>query len=378
MEDFLQFLPESEPEAHSDDRPVIIKQSQRDQKVYIRKFAPWLDPKKRYHTDALLRLDEEIHDFAKFISPTHQEHFARSSVVARVSELVDKIFNSNGRVLAKVHVFGSFETQLYLPSSDIDLVIEWNTEKTTDAVSKPPLKKLANALVSSQICAQGRCKTLLKARVPLIKFTDRITDFSVDISFNTKGTEGVRFINGLLNENYVLRPLILLLKQFLSQRALNEPYSGGVGSYSLICMIASFLKTHPLLQANLIDPKDNIAVLLLDFFELYGRNFNYENVGISILNKCYFDKEERGWQNDRRTSQLSIEDPQDQDNDICKSSFCFPNVKQAFEHAFKLLVHVITSRKYLDNDTSVLASILSVPEEVLRHRFYIKQVINYQ
>ena len=141
-------------------------------------------------------------------------------------------------------------------------------------------------------------------------------------------------------------------------------------------MIVSFLKTHPLLQANLIDPKDNIAVLLLDFLELYGGNFNYEDVGISILKKCYFDKSERGWQGDKRTSHLSIEDPQNVESDLCKNSFSFPNVKQAFQHAFKLLAHVITSSRRLDNDTSILASILCVPEEVLRHRFYIKQVIS--
>ena len=346
--------------------------------MYIRRVAPWLDTTRRYHDDALLRLNEEIHEFAKFISPTQQEHYARRGVVARVSELVDKTFNKDGNVVAKVHVFGSFETRLYLPSSDIDLVIEWSGEQATDVTTKPPLKKLAKALISSQICTQGRCKTLLRARVPIIKFTDRITDFSVDISFNTKGADGVRFINALLNEHRILRPLTLLLKQFLSQRALNEPYSGGLGSYSLICMIASFLMTHPLLQARLIDPDENIGVLLLDFLELYGKNFNYEDVGISVVNKKYFDKTERGWQNDKRTMQLSIEDPQDPSNDICKNSFYFSNVKQAFEHAFKLLVHLITSRKRLDNDTSILASILSVPEEVLRHRFYIKQTISCQ
>ena len=200
MEDFLEFLPDSEPENISDGKPVIVRQSSRDQKVYIRKFAPWLDPGKQHHADPLLRLNEEIYDFARFISPTHQEHFARSSVVARVSEVVDRTFNGGGKVIAKLHVFGSFETQLYLPSSDIDLVIEWSAEKATDAVAKLPLKRLANALVSSQICAQGRCKTILKTRVPIIKFTDRITDFSVDISFNTKGVEGVRFIKGLLKK----------------------------------------------------------------------------------------------------------------------------------------------------------------------------------
>ena len=50
----------------------------------------------------------------------------------------------------------------------------------------------------------------------------------------------------LLQENIVffpcLPPLVLVLKQFLLQRDLNEVFTGGISSYSLILMVISFLQ----------------------------------------------------------------------------------------------------------------------------------------
>lgn len=42
--------------------------------------------------------------------------------------------------------------------------------------------------------------------------------------------------------------LVLVLKQFLLQRDLNEVFTGGISSYSLILLTVSFLqvKVHPL------------------------------------------------------------------------------------------------------------------------------------
>jgi len=39
---------------------------------------------------------------------------------------------------------------------------------------------------------------------------------------------------------------------------------------------------HPCVQNKQILPQDNLGVLLLEFLELYGRVFNYEEVGIGI------------------------------------------------------------------------------------------------
>ena len=48
---------------------------------------------------------------------------------------------------------------------------------------------------------------------------------------------------------------------------------------------------HPFVQAKWIIPEENLGVLLMDFLELYGKNFSTDRVGISLLDDGkYFDK----------------------------------------------------------------------------------------
>jgi DNA polymerase sigma len=43
------------------------------------------------------------------------------------------------------------------------------------------------------------------------------------------------------------------------------------------------------------DKEVNLGVLLIEFFELYGKQFNYDNVGIRLVgNGSYFNKEKVG------------------------------------------------------------------------------------
>lgn len=54
---------------------------------------------------------------------------------------------------------------------------------------------------------------------------------------------------------------------------------------------------------------ENLGVLLVEFFELYGHYFNYHEVGISLHNGgMYYSKQKKGYPT---TLKLSIEDPQD-------------------------------------------------------------------
>lgn len=55
-------------------------------------------------------------------------------------------------------------------------------------------------------------------------------------------------LQGFIQEFPVLRPLVLVLKQFLLQRDLNEAYTGGISSYCLLLMVYSFLQV---LQADM-------------------------------------------------------------------------------------------------------------------------------
>lgn len=56
-----------------------------------------------------------------------------------------------------------------------------------------------------------------------------------------------------LFQKYPVLPfLVLVLKQFLLQRDLNEVFTGGIGSYSLFLMAVSFLQVSSMESINAI------------------------------------------------------------------------------------------------------------------------------
>ena len=61
-----------------------------------------------------------------------------------------------------------------------------------------------------------------------------------------------------------IKPLILTLKKFLSQRDLNSPYHGGLSSYGLILMLVAFLNSDPLnlLEGDLMWTDISLGLLL--------------------------------------------------------------------------------------------------------------------
>ena len=56
------------------------------------------------------------------------------------------------------------------------------------------------------------------------------------------GVKTGEMINRFLNEFPALRALVLIIKAFLNQRSMNEVYSGGLGSYAIVCLAVSFLQ----------------------------------------------------------------------------------------------------------------------------------------
>ena len=172
------------------------------------------------------------------------------------------------------------------------------------------LHALANTLKRAGIT--DKVTIIAKAKVPIVKFVTTHGYFPVDISVNQEnGVEVGRVVSGFLSEMPALRALVFIAKSFLSQRSMNEVFSGGLGSYSIVCLAVSFLQMHPKIRRGEIDPSRNLGVLVMEFFEFYGLYFNYHEVGISLRDGgTYFNKARRGWM-DYRQSLLSIEDPAD-------------------------------------------------------------------
>lgn len=95
---------------------------------------------------------------------------------------------------------------------------------------------------------------------------------------------------------------------------------------------------HPKLRRSKIDPMSNLGVLLVEFFETFGKHFNYKDVGISLRNGgFYFRKRDRGWYNPRKSFLLCIEDPQDPASDVSSGSFALSKIKRTLAGAFEVL-----------------------------------------
>uniref|UniRef100_A0A182JQJ7 polynucleotide adenylyltransferase n=1 Tax=Anopheles christyi TaxID=43041 RepID=A0A182JQJ7_9DIPT len=307
-------------------------------------------------------LHQEIEQFYAHMIATPTEHALRVKVVSRIEQIVLNLWPS-----ARVEMFGSFRTGLYLPTSDIDLVVigQW---------TMLPLRTLEMELISQGIAEPNSVRVLDKASVPIVKLTDRQTQVKVDISFNMEsGVQSAKLIKGFKREYPVLEKLVLVLKQFLLQRDLNEVFTGGISSYSLILMCISFLQQHH----QKPNTWSNLGVLLIEFFELYGRKFNYMKIGISVKSGRYIPKEElqREMIDGHRPSLLCIEDPLTPGNDIGRSSYGALHVKQAFEYAYIVLVQaVLPLDKHLNdcNRQSILGRIIRVTDEVIEYRKWIK------
>ncbi|XP_051245700.1 terminal nucleotidyltransferase 4A isoform X2 [Dicentrarchus labrax] len=328
---------------------------------YASTLTPW---KTRKYNPGVLGLHEEVMDFYNFMSPRPEEAAMRKEVVNRIEMIIKELWPT-----ADVQIFGSFSTGLYLPTSDIDLVVFGKWER-------PPLQELEQALRKHNVAEPFSIKVLDKATVPIIKLTDQETEVKVDISFNVEtGVKAASFIKDYVKMYPVLPYLIFVLKQFLLQRDLNEVFTGGISSYSLILMVISFLQLHPRIDAR--NPNENLGVLLIEFFELYGRHFNYLKTGIRIKNGgAYIAKEEimKAMTNGYRPSMLCIEDPLLPGNDVGRGSYGAIHVKQVFDYAYTVLSHAVSplARSYPNKDSeSTLGRIIRLTQEVIDYREWI-------
>ena len=106
----------------------------------------------------------------------------------------------------------------------------------------------------------------------------------LDISFDSPehhGLEAVEMVRKILEELPLIRPLMLVLKQFLLDRGLLTAYTGGLSSYCLFLMLARYLQEQP-------SSFGDCGSLLMGFLDYYGNFFDPRATGISVRRRQYF------------------------------------------------------------------------------------------
>lgn len=279
-------------------------------------------------------LTMEMKDFVNYISPSKDEIMARNIVVKALKQQISTCWPGT-----ETHVFGSCATDLYLPGSDIDMVV---ISPRGDCENRHKLYQLSSFLRQRKLAKD--IEVIAGAKVPIIKFTDPKTNLNIDISFErTNGLEAARRIRKWLASTSGLRELVLVVKQFLRSRKLNNVHVGGLGGYATIILCYHFLKLHPRVSTNNMSVLDNLGSLLIEFFELYGRNFSYDNLVLAIdpeteLPKYLKKSHHLDLVAGKSPFTIVVQDPSDPHNNITRSSYNLRDIKKAFGGAYQLLI----------------------------------------
>ncbi len=105
------------PQSVHSSEPQYLTDFQRDIPGEIAATStPWIT---RKYTCGTAGLHDEICDFYEYIKPRPSEIQMQNHVILQTQNIINKRWPK-----AKVHVFGSYITGLFLPTGDVDLVVE--------------------------------------------------------------------------------------------------------------------------------------------------------------------------------------------------------------------------------------------------------------
>lgn len=268
-----------------------------------------------------------------------------------------------------------------------------------DEANASPLVKIAKELKSKWKDELTYLEVVENTKVPIVKFTHGPTQLQVDICLNQEnGVQAAELMKRFMDAMPPLKPMTFILKYFMVARGLNEPYSGGIGSFMLQMMIVSFLQHRERYDFDIhhsksrnrhrnwdggrgrndYDDRDdefipapmNLGSLLIEFFELYAMDFNYLTTAISVRNdgfyfpKGHHQRRDHFFTNPSRAFTLGIENPIDTTMDIGKSSFRMQLIQKSFEVALRVLLSHV-SYPCVPTD-SILESIIPATEEMYK------------
>ena len=236
------------------------------------------------------RLHKEICDFYEFVRPQKFEQTVREELLDRLQATV-KIYLPH----CNIHCFGSFAAGLYLPNADMDLVVIsdhfTNLGQKVACQTNSQMRKFGRYLTDSKIAKVGSVEVITGAKVPIIKFIDRITAIKVDVSFENKtGLVANKTFSAWKRQFPAMPILVTLIKQFLMMRGMNEVMNGGLGGFSVTCLVTSMLQNMPRVQTGELVPERHLGEMLVEFLDLYGNRLDITRTGIMMNPPGYFNK----------------------------------------------------------------------------------------
>ncbi|TRZ22366.1 hypothetical protein HGM15179_004741 [Zosterops borbonicus] len=197
-------------------------------------------------------------------------------------------------------------------TSDGDLCLVVKEEPVNQKTEARRILSLVQKLFSTKLSSYIERPQLIRAKVPIVKFRDKVSN--VDFDLNVNNVIGIR--NTFLLRTYAfienrVRPLVLVVKKWARFHEINDASRGTLSSYSLALMVLHYLQTlpepilpslqknypecfDPTMQLHLVHqaPRtippyvskngSSLGDLLIGFFKYYAAEFDWSRQIISV------------------------------------------------------------------------------------------------
>ncbi|XP_074935448.1 poly(A) RNA polymerase GLD2 isoform X2 [Phalacrocorax aristotelis] len=197
-------------------------------------------------------------------------------------------------------------------SSDCDLCLVVKEEPVNQKTEARHILSIIQKLFSTKLSSYIERPQLIRAKVPIVKFRDKVS--CVEFDLNVNNVVGIRNTFLLRAYAYIenrVRPLAVVVKKWASFHDINDASRGTLSSYTLILMVLHYLQTLPepilpSLQKNYpesFDPATQLHLvhqvpctippylskngsslgdLLIGFFKYYATEFDWNHQMISV------------------------------------------------------------------------------------------------
>ncbi|KAJ3113437.1 hypothetical protein HK100_001978 [Physocladia obscura] len=201
--------------------------------------APWMTCAPEYKIERSTSFDNALNHEANkllaFLAPTEWQVRLRFHVSEVYSTTISTCIPTSHTI-----AFGSTGTGLFLPWSDIDLIIV-NPLDNDIAIEKQReisiLEKVAQQLRDSN--STDNLVVFSIPRVPVIKLIDRRTSLNIDICYNrVRAIKAMEQVKIWIASVEGLKELVMLVKLFLSSKGLSDSSKGG--GYPIVSLCLAF------------------------------------------------------------------------------------------------------------------------------------------
>ncbi|ORD93758.1 PAPD7 [Enterospora canceri] len=284
------------------------------------------------YAEPIDRLNEELLGVYDRVVLDQAEKMLREEVFQKLKSVLEREFAENS---IKVEKYGSFMTDMMVGKSDIDVTVLYEQEGDLKyRTANDVLREIFKVLLKHDFC-DGEIIHLKKARIPILKCTDKKYKIKIDISVNQKdGLVSGEFMKKKKEEIRDIEYMAVLLKYFMKRRCLSETHSGGLSAYAQFLLILNFLQLHPLTESSSI--KQNLGAFMMDFF-MYYAHIDFRRAVVNVKDGKY-RKNESGFC-------IFIDDPICDDfSNVTPNCSQIGRIQDLFRKCYKTMAEALKSR----------------------------------